>query len=94
MGKQTNQATYFFKNEYEWFKHWKETHGNPTLHSANALSNWFYVFHPVIYKRIVKELGYNPTNSELVKIIARDYPMYRRQYAIHAYNFQRDYYGN
>ena len=94
MGKQTNQVTYFFKNEREWFERWYATQGGFTLHGSNALSNWFYVFHPVIYKRIVQELGYNPTNSELVKIIARDYPMYRRQYTLHAYNFKRDYYGN
>lgn len=92
MGKQTNQVTYFFKNEREWFERWIATQG--TLHGSNALCNWFYTFHPVIYKRIVKELGYNPTNSEMAKIIARDYPIYRRQYAIHAYNFQRGIYGN
>lgn len=58
------------------------------------INGMIYVFHPIIYKRIVDALGYNPSNSDLVKIIARGYPMYRRQYTLHAYNFKRDYYGN
>ena len=87
MGKNTTGITYFFKKECEWFERWVNTQG--ALHGSNAMCNWFYVFHPRIYKRIVKELGYTPTNSEMAKTIARDYPLYRRQYAIHTYNFLR-----
>lgn len=85
MGRNNISVTHFFKNEFNWFVRWVDTQG--ALHGSNALCNWFYVFHPRIYKRIVQELGYTPTNSEMAKIIARDYPIYRRQYALHVYHF-------